>query len=85
MFLLISQYSVLDGLNSYQMLRYLMACQVDLSKGTTAQYSTNSIEITGTFHHLTGLSEIGFNVVFEALDVAVILLHLKLLRIHRRV
>lgn len=85
MLLLVSQNSVLDGLDCDQVLRYLVARQIDFSKGASAQHSTNSIEVTGTFHHATGLSEIGFNVFFEALDVTVILLHLELLRIHRRI
>lgn len=85
MFLLISQYGILDRLDCDKMLRYLVACQVDLSEGTPTEYSANSIEVTCTFHHETSLSEIGFNVFFESFDIAIVLLHLKLLRIHRRI
>jgi hypothetical protein len=62
-----------------------MAGQINLSKGTSTEHSTNSIEVTCTFHHVTGLSEIGFNMFFEALDITIILLHLELLRVHRRI
>ena len=82
MLLLISQYSIFDWLNCDKMLRYLMASQVYFSKCTPTEYSTNSIEVTCTLHHETSLSEIGFNMFFEPLDITIVLLHLKLLRIH---
>lgn len=83
--LLIAKNGVLDRLDGDQMLGHLVAREIDFAKGASSQNSTNTIEITGTLDHVADLAKIGLDMLFQPLDIVVVLLHLLFLRVHRRI
>lgn len=62
-----------------------MAGKVYFAKGSSTQNSSNSVEVTCALDHVSNLAKVSLNVLFELLDVVVVLFHLLFLRVHRSV
>jgi len=62
-----------------------VAGKVYFAKGSSTQNSSNSVEVARTLDHVSNLAEVGLNVLFELLDVIIVLFHLLFLRVHRSV
>lgn len=65
------------------MLRNFVASEIDLAKSTSTEDPTYSVKVTCTFQHVSELRKICLDMFFKLLDITVVLLHLKLLGVHR--